>query len=444
MTSESIRAFIDSAKCNRFHIGLLICCTFIVITEGYDLVVYGSVMPLLMKEWSLSPLQAGIIGSYGLFGMMFGVFVLGYLADRFGRKKILLVCVILFSTFTALAGFAESPAAFSAYRFLAGIGFGGALPSALALMTDYAPKMYRNRLIPIVPCGMQIGGVLAPFVSMGMFDEYGWRSVLWLGALPLLLLPVLYKVMPESTSHLLAKGKTDALLAVLQKANPTGSLQLLQGDAKSESQKTQRVPVAMVFENKRGISTVMFWISAFMCLLMIYGLNTWLPNLMVNAGQTLQSSLLTLIILNAAAVIGTFIFGGIADRWNPKKLLVVLYSLAPVSLVLLGFSNNAVVLYGLIAITGACTMGTQNMFGSFVTQFYPAKIRSTGIGLTNAVGRIGGIVGPTLGGILLTMKLPIYLNFIAFAIPGVIAAIAFLFVRETREANSRHELVATE
>ncbi|MFB9761141.1 MFS transporter [Ectobacillus funiculus] len=185
-----------------------------------------------------------------------------------------------------------------------------------------------------------------------------------------------------------------------------------------------------LFKNKLGLSTILFCIVYFMGLLMIYGLNTWLPKLMQNAGYPLISSLGFAIFLNGGALIGTVIIGVIADRKGSKKLIAGLYVLGAICLALLGIKSNMFFLYFLISIAGVCTMGNQSLLNAFVSQYYPANVRSTGIGLANGVGRLGGMLGPTLGGMLLSLNFPITLCFLVFALPGACAALALSLVNK--------------
>ena len=172
------------------------------------------------------------------------------------------------------------------------------------------------------------------------------------------------------------------------------------------------MPVIQLFKNKRALSTSMFWITYFMSLLMVYGLSTWLPKLMMQAGYGLNSSLSFLIILHGGTIIGTIIIGKLADRLGSKKMLVPMYTIGAIALLLLGFKNNMFVISLLAAITGACTIGAQNIMNAYVSQYYPPFLRSTALGIASGVGRIGAMLGPTIGGILLSMTLPIQINFL--------------------------------
>jgi AAHS family benzoate transporter-like MFS transporter len=399
----------------------------IIAFDGYDLVVYGTVVPVLIDKWSLTAVEAGAMGSYGLFGMMFGAIFFGALADRIGRKNVIAITLILFSLFTFLCGFAETPTLFSTFRFLAGLGLGGIMPNVIALLTDYSPKSMRSMIVSIVLCGYSVGGILAPLLGIFLMPTFGWESIFWFAGLPLLALPLMYKQLPETASHLIRTGKKDELIASLSMVSPGSTFNKNDGIVEIKVPET-KFPIIGLFKYNRALSTVMFWIAFFSCLLMVYGLNTWLPKLMIEAGYGLNSSLGFLIALQGGAIIGTLIIGRLCDKYGSKKMLVPMYASGAVALTLLGFDGNTFVIYLLVAIAGAATIGAQNIVQAYVSQYYPAYTRSTALGMASGIGRIGGMLGPLLGGFLLSVTLPIHLNFIAFAIPGLIAAVALALV----------------
>jgi AAHS family benzoate transporter-like MFS transporter len=191
-------------------------------------------------------------------------------------------------------------------------------------------------------------------------------------------------------------------------------------------------PLVALFKDGRTLTTLMFWVSFFMCLLMVYALGSWLPKLMNQAGYPLGSSIMFLMVLNIGAIFGAVGGGWLADKLNPRLVLTVFFALATVSISLLGIKSSAIVLNLLVAIAGATTIGTQIVLYSYVGQFYPLKIRSTGIGWASGVGRTGAILGPMLGGTLLSMQLPTPFYFYVFAIPGVIACVAIQFTNRAR------------
>lgn len=402
------------------------------------MVVYGTIVPALMKEWSLTPIELGTLGSYALFGMMCGAFIFGPLADKLGRKNVTMICVILFSLFTLLCGFANTVPKFGIYRFIAGLGLGGVMPNVVALMTEYSPRQFKSRMVALMFSGYCIGGVLAAALGIIMIQKMGWQSVFYISVIPLILLPLMYKSLPDSIGFYLAKNKKERAGQLLSKLNPSYVPQKNDQYELVIPEKTG-ITVLQLFKEGRALSTIMFWCAFFMCLLMIYGLNTWLPKLMEGAGYELGSSLMFLLVLNLGAIFGAVFGGWAADRWSGKKVLIAFFILASVSLSLLGFKANIFVVYTLVAIAGATTIGTQIIAYAYVSQYYPMKIRSTGIGWASGVGRFGAVGGPMLGGYLLTMNLPFQQNFLAFAVPGIIAAVAIGFVKEKRASSQEIE-----
>jgi AAHS family benzoate transporter-like MFS transporter len=438
-----IKQTIAKSKLNRFHIGLLLMCLFVVMMEGYDLVIFGSIVSHLIDEWQLSTVTAGFIGSAALVGMMVGSFSLGILADKIGRKKIVVLCLTMFSIFTGISGFIHSPVFFAGCRFLAGLGIGGAMPGAIGLLSDYVPAKRRNIMVAITTTGMQIGGILAPIISITAAPTLGWRFCLYIAFAALIAVPVMIKMLPDSLDYLYAQGKTDAIKRILIKVSPetdSSTVQMTLGSASAE-----KSPVVELFRNNRALNTVMFWVVFFMGLLMIYGLNTWLPKLMETAGYSLGSSLVFLIVLNSVGLVGTVVLGQVADRIkNSRSLLIGLYLVGAVVMVLIALANNVTVAYILIGICGICTFGSQNISIAFVAQYYPGKIRTTGLGVCNTVGRVGGILGPTFGGVLLAAQLPMFYNCLAFAIPGVLASVAYMVVKHDRGREKMPDIAMAE
>jgi len=221
MNNIDVSKVIDQARFNRFHWTVLFWCALIIIFDGYDLVIYGVALPVLMKEWNLTPLEAGALGSYALFGMMAGALIFGPLSDRIGRKKAITICVILFSGFTVLNGFTTNPTEFGICRFIAGLGIGGVMPNVVALMSEYAPQKIRSTLVAIMFSGYSVGGMLSAGLGMVLLPSYGWQSVFYIAGIPLLLLPLIMKYLPESVGFMVKEGRTEEAAAVLSRVEPT-------------------------------------------------------------------------------------------------------------------------------------------------------------------------------------------------------------------------------
>lgn len=427
MQKIDINDVIDRAKLNRFHFSVIFLCSLLLIFDGYDLFIYGVVLPVLMDEWGLTPVQAGTLGSYALFGMMFGAFIFGPLADRIGRKKGVIICFVLFSLATLLNGFATNATQFGIFRFLAGLGCGGLMPNAVALMNEYAPRRARGTLVALMFSGYSLGGVLAAGVGIYVLPRFGWEYMFFVAAIPLLLVPLLIWKLPESIGFLLRQDKDQEARAMLVQLNPSFQLtaqdELIKTPVKSAS-----VPVLDLFKEGRVIGTLMIWLAFFCCLLMVYALGSWLPKLMANAGFSLGSSLSFLLALNFGGMFGAIIGGWLGDRFGLPRVMAWFFVASAISISLLGFNSPMFVLYTLIVIAGATTIGTQILLYANTAQFYPLSMRSTGLGWASGIGRTGAIAGPFLGGTLMAMALPLKMNFFAFAIPGVIATLAILLL----------------
>ncbi|MDA3508888.1 aromatic acid/H+ symport family MFS transporter [Acinetobacter junii] len=427
MEKVNINETIDNAKFSLFHWKVLVWCLLIIIFDGYDLVIYGVALPLLMQQWSLTAVQAGLLASAALFGMMFGAMIFGTLSDRLGRKKTIMICVTLFSGFTFLGAFATNPVEFAILRFIAGLGIGGVMPNVVALMTEYAPKKIRSTLVAIMFSGYAIGGMTSALLGAWLVKDMGWQIMFLIAGIPLLMLPIIWKFLPESLAFLIKSAKEEQAKQIINKLLPTRDIH----------QNTQLVfnenihheaPVKALFQDGRAFSTFMFWIAFFMCLLMVYALGSWLPKLMLQAGYSLGASMLFLFALNIGGMVGAIGGGALADRFHLKPVITSMFVIGAAALILLGFNSPQIVLYSLIALAGAATIGSQILLYTFVAQFYPTTVRSTGMGWASGIGRIGAIIGPVLTGALLTFELPHQMNFLAIAIPGVIAAFAIFLV----------------
>lgn len=425
MKTIEINPVIDNARFTRFHWMVVALCALLLIFDGYDLFIYGVVLPVLMAEWGLTPVQAGALGSYALFGMMFGAFIFGPLADRIGRKKGIAICFVLFSLATFLNGFAKTPTEFGIYRFIAGLGCGGLMPNAVALMNEYAPKRARSTLVALMFSGYSLGGMLSAGLGIYVLPRFGWQAMFFAAAVPLLLLPLIMWKLPESVGFLVRQGKDKEARDMLARVNPDmkigADVQLVAADAKGAG-----VPMLDLVKDGRAAGTIMIWLAFFCCLLMVYALGSWLPKLMAGAGYSLGSSLSFLLALNFGGMAGAIAGGWLGDRFSLPKVVLAFFAVGTVAIALLGFNSPMPVLYLLIFIAGATTIGTQILLYANTAQFYPLAMRSTGLGWASGVGRTGAIVGPLLGGSLLAAALPLKLNFLAFAVPGLVAALAMV------------------
>ncbi|KUL20694.1 MFS transporter [Streptomyces regalis] len=388
-------------------------CFAVILFDGYDLIVYGAVVPALLQyqPWGLTPTEAGMIGSYALIGMLVGALVAGAVTDLVGRRKVMLICVSWFSL--AMVGCAVAPSAelFGFFRLLGGLGLGGVMPTAIALTAEYSAAHRRSLNNALMFSGYPVGGILSAVLALALLPEFGFRIMFWIGALPLVtVVPLLWRFLPESTSYLAAKG------------TPAGP--------------GVKRGVAAMFTRRHLVPALLFAVTSFFGLLLVYGLNTWLPQIMKAAGYPLSSSLLFLVMMNVGAAVGSVLVAPIGDRLGMKPVTAVTFVAAAVSIYLLSSPMAAWVMYALVAVAGFGTIGTQIMVNAYVAMHFPPEVRATALGWTLGIGRLGAVVGPTFGGFLLASDLDMEWNFYAFAIPAAVGALMVLLLPKGARAAS--------
>ncbi|MDR5753458.1 MULTISPECIES: MFS transporter [unclassified Caballeronia] len=432
MRQIDVHQLADDARFGGFHALVLFWCALIIIFDGYDLAVAGIALPSIMKDMNVNPTSAGFMVSSALFGMMFGAVFLGTIADRIGRRRAIAICIVLFSVFTAAAGLTRDPVMFGITRFLAGLGIGGVMPNVVAQMTEYSPRRMRSTMVTLMFSGYSVGGMLAALLGKGLIERFGWQSVFVAAGLPILLVPAILKWMPESMPYLIRTGRIPALKQIVARIEPGYVPEESDRFALPGEDVAHAPPIGKLFTDGRGFSTAMLWIAFFMCLFMVYALSSWLTKLMASAGHSLGSALTFVLVLNFGAMIGAIGGGWLADRFNIKYVLIAMYALAAVSISLLGFKVPAWTLFVLVGLAGASTIGTQIVTYAFAGQFYPMAVRATGIGWASGVGRSGAILAPIVIGVLVSMTLPLQQNFMAIAVPGVIAVLAVSLINQRR------------
>ncbi len=445
MTDQAVNVnhVIDHAKFKPFHLNVVAWCLLIILFDGYDLAINGVVLPLLMVEWNLSAMQAGMLASTALAGMMFGAMIFGSLADKIGRKKVIMICIVLFSGLTFAGGFASNPTEFGILRFLAGLGIGGVMPNLVALTSEYAPIRMRSTLVTGMFSGYAVGGVMAALLGAAFTPDFGWQIMFFIAGIPLFLLPVIWKFLPESLSFIVQQGKQDEARRIVRRLVPEMNVTEKTKFLLNQVDTPEAANVVSLFKRGRAMNTLLFWLAFFTCLLTMYALSSWLPKLMMAAGYSMNNSLMFMLAMNIGAVVGIVGGGILADRFHLKPVLMSLGIMGSIVISLLGVESPQPVMYLLVFLAGAASIGSQMLLYSYVAQYYPLAVRSTGIGWSSAIGRMGAIIGPILIGGLLGMSLPHQVNFIAVGIPVLICAIAVALIvneNETEKMKSSAKL----
>lgn len=435
MNETLLANFLNTRNLHSFHKILLGISVMIIIFSGYSLSIIGAIIPIVSKEWNISEALLGVISSSAMFGMMFGSIFLSFLADKIGAKKILIFSILLISVSQLVATMFTNPIIFTICRFMAGIGSGGATPIVISLLTEFTPKTSKSKMVAIALTGNQIAGILASLFGILLIEQFGWRSVLWIAVVPLIFIPYIWKVFPESAQFLARAGKDDELGDVLSKIdgdykakiNLKQALDTIDG---IEQKAFKKVSYSRLFTKKYFLSTVLISLIYICGLLAINGINTWLPNVMVKNGFELGSSLAFSMLLNVGTMIGTITWATATDKFGYKKILPMIYIVGGILMMLMGIKISVIVLYVFITLIGIFLFSAHSLVNAFVSQYYPDDIRTTGVGFANGLGRIGGMLGPILGGVLLSANASVPVWFISFGLPGIIAGISIFIVSQ--------------
>lgn len=404
-----------------------------MIFEGYDLLVYGTIVPSLLeyKQWDITPTQAGRYGSYVVIGMLVGAIGAGMLADRFGRKKVLISGAAICAIFMMGSALAPTPEIFGLSRLITGIGLGTVMPVVTILTLEYAPAKRRVFTTIIMYSGYQLGGVLAALLGMSLIPNMGWRAMFWVGAIPLLLVvPLAIRFLPESIAFLLAKGRKHEAVTIAERFQiPMEELEKEQREENSIKNGKDMNSIGSLLSKPHRRSTILFWLASFCGLFLIFGLGTWLPTIMMKSGYSIGSALSFLLVLNLGTVAGSFLTAAASDRWGHKLSCTLSFLVAFTAFLLLSFNFPSMLLtYILIAAAGMGSIGTQYLINAYVGDYYPATIRTTALGWSLGIGRFGGIVGPIVVGLLVSWNLGTFWHFGLFALTGIVGAILILFI----------------
>lgn len=390
-------------KAHRIHGNWpVVLCWIAIALDGFDLVVLGAVIPVLEKTRALGFTNASLTwaATIGLVGVGIGAIAIGPLTDRFGRRISLISCITTFSLFTLLVAWAPSVEVFTLLRFLAGLGLGACLPTALAFMSEYAVIGRRGTAMTRMMTGYHVGAVVTALLAIVIVPRWGWQAMFIIGGLlGFATLPFMIARLPES--HVFLNRSKDAAKA----------------------------PISAIVTGRYLRASIGLWIASFCGLLLVYGLNTWLPKIMGAAGYSIDASVGLLLTLNLGAVAGLIFAGMLADRHGNKPMVVGCFTMAAVFLAVLSIRMQfAPVVYLAVFVAGIFVFGAQNLVYTFVGHLYPPEVRGTALGLCAGVGRAGAISGPYLGGALVTAGIAYPWGFYAFAAAAVIAVLALTVV----------------
>jgi MFS transporter, AAHS family, 4-hydroxybenzoate transporter len=420
--SESI----DSQPLHPFQYRVFLICLLCLLADGFDAQALGYVVPSISKQWGIPPSAFAQAFTAGLFGMGIGALLLGTYADYLGRRKIILVCNAVTGLSMIAMSFASGMSALVILRFVAGLALGGLMPNAMALGAEFSPARLRSTVVTIISCGISLGSACGGITAGALLKTHGWPSVFRIGgAIPLALAVLGLWHIPESIRFLALRNKNPAQLASLMRHVCPALRQAPHSRFVIAEEKPVGPTAGHLFTEGRALTTVLIWVIYFMCLLEIYFVASWLPTLLNQAGMSLTWSVYATSSLQVAGTIAIFGVGVLLARFNPGRVLAALYLIGTVAIA--GIAMTLQTPYALLIATscaGVGIVGGQAATHAIASRAYPTFMRSTGMGWGLGIGRIGSLIGPTVGGLLLAMNWPAQDLLYAGALPPLLAALA--------------------
>ena len=438
-TALDIRQFIDERPVGRYQVLVAAMCAVIVFVDGFDAQAMGYVAPALSAALDIPRGVLGSVISSGLVGMMVGALASGPAADRVGRKPVLVASALIFGVGSLITSTAQSVEALMAFRVLTGLGLGGAMPNAIALTSEYMPRGRRATAVATMMCGFSLGAAVGGFVTAAIIPRFGWQSVFVVGGVvPILIAAAAVVVLPDSIRFLIVRGRDEARARrYLTRIAPGVALprELSPGGDEHHS---GTLVVKQLFTDGRAIPTVLIWVVYFMNLLNLYFLNSWLPTIISDAGIPVSTAIRLTSLFQVGGIGGALVLGRVLDRRFSFLVLTACYGWAALCVLLIGQAGASIPLLALtITCAGLGIIGGQNASHALSSEFYPTRMRATGVGWALGIGRIGSIVGPILGGQLLALGTGTRQVFWAAAVPAIIASIASACVAIVRQGEPR-------
>jgi AAHS family 4-hydroxybenzoate transporter-like MFS transporter len=441
-----VAELIDRQLVGRFQISVLLLCAAAMFVDGFDTQAIGYVAPALSAALAVKANALGLVFAAGGLGAILGGLVCAPYADRVGRKPVIIGSMLFFAVSSLLISKANTVPQLMWMRFAIGLGLGGVVPNALALSAEFMPKKFRVTLVLLTWLGFSFGSGLAGPIAAYILRSHSWRDVfLFGGILPILLAPLLIWRLPESLQGLTQRGVSGRKIsATLVRMNPTLTLSEPARFFSSE-RKEKGFPVALLFREGRARITLLLWVMFFMNLLALFFLNSWLPTVLHKAGLPQHTAIVIAALLHFGGIAGGLAIAPLCDRLNPYLVLSAAYIMSGSFIATIGLAGNKT-LFAMAATfcAGFFTFGAQNSANAIAATCYPTAMRSSGIGWALGIGRTGQIVGPLIGGFLLTLQWQTSEILYLIALPSVVAATAAFFLSDPSRRNGfrRQEALA--
>jgi len=426
--SLEIRSFIDGRRMSVQQWTLTILCFLIVLADGMDVAIMGFVAPPIIGEWSISRPAFGFVMGAAPIGLAVGAIFAGSSADWFGRRRVLLASVLSFGVCTLLTAITRDPTEMAILRFLTGLGLGAAMPNTTTLLSEYVPQRSKSFLLATMFTGFNFGSALIGFVAADFIPLHGWRSVLYVGgAIPFAMFPLLYMLLPESARYMVVRNVAREKIAMVLSRISGADLKGCGEFTLNEEAVTVKHPIAVLFTSGFALRTFTLWVTYFMGLLVIYLTTSWLPLMMKDAGMSIDRAANVTAMFQLGGTVGAILVGLAMDRFGANRVIAAAYFLGGSALVFLGIDGlQSAGLAAVVALVGFCMSGGQTGLNAFAPGCYPTLARATGVSWMLGVGRLGSILGSSIGGVLLGFGWGFGGIFSALAVPACLAAAAIM------------------
>jgi MFS transporter, AAHS family, 4-hydroxybenzoate transporter len=424
--AHTVTELIDERPLSGFQIMTISLCGVVLLLDGFDTQCIGFLAPAIAQELGLAMKAFGPVFSAGLFGLMIGALGSGLIADRVGRKSVVIGSALTFAFFTILTARAATLQEFVILRFLTGLGLGGAMPNVVALTSEYTPKRLQPIIVSGLFAGMPLGALVASLLSARMLPIWGWRSVFYVGGiLPLVIALLLIKLLPESVRFLAATGAEARKVArIMKRISP--DLEGVEIRVPPPGPESRGLPVKHLFTEHRAAGTVLLWIPFFMNLLLLYFFVNWLPGLLTTADLPISAGVTAAGVFSLGGMTGSLIQGKLMKAAGAFATIFVEFSLSVLLMLAMAYATSWAPMMIATLVLGITIQGAQAGLNALSASYYPTAVRSTGVGWALGVGRVGSIVGPMLAGTLLALDWTPAQIFLAGTIPALIAALAVL------------------
>jgi AAHS family 4-hydroxybenzoate transporter-like MFS transporter len=427
-TKVDISELVDNSRLGSFQIGIFILCGLCLIMDGFDVQAMGYVAPALIRDWHIPAASMGPVFSAAPLGVLIGSLLFSMLADKIGRRPVLIGAAVFFSALTLLTARTTSVTEMFFVRLFAGMGMGAIMPNAVALCGEYSPRASRVAVMMNVANGFTIGAAFGGFVAAKLIPSFGWPSVFYFGgAVPLLISVLMLLMLPESLPFLVLQGGKDHQIQKwVTRIEPSAPVAPDFEYVVHERRKTG-VPIVTLFAEGRALGTLLLWTANFMNLLNLYFLSSWLPIVASQGGYSTSGAVLVGTTFQVGGAIGAMVLGWFIARMGFTPVLAACFTVGCLAIASIGQPALApALLFAIVFIAGFGVPGGQAGVNALVATYYPTRLRSTGVGSALGVGRMGAIVGPGLGGYFMSLRWSTHQLFLAAAIPALISALVII------------------